>query len=490
MADNSKYTLGFDLYEGNTITSWPALKNAAGFVYLRTSLGLYKDQQFISFAQKAAALGMQVGAYHETWPNLGISSQWHSITSQMEAAGVRINLPIAIAYEIQTVADPKRKGKYVETWANPKDLAVYMQTAPSWTIVYTNMEGLGIIAASGVDYHAWQWWLADYMKAQGLQGEYPVDTLVSFVQKKYNISPQSVLFVQTADSIPYRDKAISPDKGADYDRAYSYQFTPAPLPEPDPTTDIAVRLSGLQSEIDAMQVQLNDIDIRLDRLEGKPNPTHPEPPVSGEGIWTLKTYEEIGKPHNGSFSAIAGHGQSNAIVLGQAEIDFTFGIKGAWYGYATDNSRMRAWGMSKDIHLIYVRLVGTPDNPTQVDDPIILCSSTDFMRQQVHVLEFSDDGQHLTGRPGRVARIEAIPREQTTQAYAAKYSPALAPWLFAWAWTNFKDNQKYGPSHVFPNGDALVFVKPLFDPGSTFPYRSGTIRGFWIGAEFLKERIK
>lgn len=488
MADNKNYpVLGFDLFEGNDVNDWAALRRAAKFLYLRSSIGVAKDAKFVSFAQAADRIMLPFGAFHEARPNWSVSAQVRTYKEQYHAAGVIQMLPTAIAYEIQSVKDTKT-GRVTRTWPNPKDLASFMVDDPG-VIVYTNEAGLKIILAAGLDVSAWQFWYANYMEHQAADGEQDIEKELAYLQTKYGIKKEQVLFFQTADAIPYPDPAISPDKGADYDRVVS--FAPLLPPAPDPTpVPVPVPDTTWQAAAAAINARVDDLTARVTVLEHeapKPNvppPPAPEPPKVSN-IWTLKTREELGIPHDGSFNAILGHGQKNNLILLQPELDFIFSITGHWYGYQTDNAQLRQWAIGPGN--IYILPVGGADDthPAQVDWPVILCGSTPFMRQRVHVLEFSNDGQHIIGKPGRVARIEAFQKAST---YGWQGNPNNADYLFMWMWTDFKPSG-YGPSHTFPDSRSYVFVMPLFDPASTFPRRKGTIPGFWISADGLKEQV-
>lgn len=213
----------------------------------------------------------------------------------------------------------------------------------------------------------------------------------------------------------------------------------------------------------------------------EPNPLPPSayPP----GVWELVNLEELGAAvgetfaHTGSFSNLpppyGSHGQGNGIWLGKPEIKFQFSIR--------DNALLDIWAIGGgDIY---------PDNDHPHDPwntydripwPFITISSrqAQYPRQLLHVLEFSDDGQHLIGKPGRVARVEGIPHLPDYSAY----SPEKQPWLFHDVWTQAKDGG-YDYSH-----SGLLFSMAIWDTWGGHPVFPGTY-GPWIKVECLYRQL-
>jgi hypothetical protein len=225
--DNTKYTLGTDLYQGNTIHSWQALAEWAGFVYLRASIGSLMDKRFLEYARLAQAAGMAVGAYHELWPSQNIGAQMSWLKQQLLSAyDVKFSLPVAIIYEPQPVVVA---GIKTMTLPKPEELYAAMALSPAGAIVGTNLSGLYQLKADFI--HAHKYWIAHYLADQAKYGEAGVDDVLKVLNRDYNIAAQQVLFIQTASKLKY-PAGISPDKEADIDRAVAWQFIPSPVPEP------------------------------------------------------------------------------------------------------------------------------------------------------------------------------------------------------------------------------------------------------------------
>lgn len=458
MADNSKYALGFDLYDGNGIKSWAALAKACSFLYLRTSIGIVPDGQFIGFSNAADLLHIPIGGFHQMWPNFSISAQVRTIKTQLTKAGVLTFLPLMLAYEKEPVKD--KKGNVTDTWPNPNDIGIFAQQLGMGEVaeVYTNMTGLGIIHDAKINTSKWKFWLADYMEHQGRDGEYPVEVLLANVLKEYGISKEQVLFVQTANALPY-PPGISDDKGADYDRAVSFPLTPPTPTPPPPSSSLEQRVGFLETSMASEIQTVNNLVARVTVLENKQPPPPPEPsPQPIADLWTLKTLDEAGVPHNGSYASFGGHGRTNAILLRKPETDLIRRI--------APNSELWNWAVAPS-----GRLYISTDDPNQIWWPVVVMSSTPTDRQIVHVLNLID-GNTV------VARLEGI---RQSKDYS-QYDPDKQPWLFAKCYTGFKGGG-FGPSH---NGK--TFIMPLFDPRGGFPIKAGTM-DFWIPAALLKEKI-
>ncbi len=303
MADNSKYEPGFDLYQGNDITSWQAAAQSFKFLYVRASIGAVNDGRFVQYIQNGKASGMQVGAYIEQWPGTPIAWQVSTIQQQIKSSGVIMDLPSAIAYEQQSILDPKTK-KYLPTFpgAGEFDGLYKAMKMVMPTCGYIGLAGLAVLKDGGLSLNSYDWWIARYYWSQGLMGEMSVDDTVNYLMATYGIIRDRILFIQTADSIGYPSSAISSDKGCDWDRAVSWSFgtTPLPLPTPQPVPasiqdiEIKVQDNQLQSVVvDGIdETHVSHLTIGTTPLPPPaPNPQPTTPPVQSDIFYyIIKTH--------------------------------------------------------------------------------------------------------------------------------------------------------------------------------------------------------
>lgn len=191
---------------------------------------------------------------------------------------------------------------------------------------------------------------------------------------------------------------------------------------------------------------------------------------------------------DGSFSMIGGRSPSNWLQIEPSVFRMIYSIH--------DNLDLQKWSAS-EIGKLYTGWDGVSE---VMRWPIILISSTYTDIQHVRVLKieqriFGGDGliaqlinrvarKTLIGNYRDAALIDVIPY-QSSGDYSA-YMPDKHPEYWLWAYTDYKDGG-YGPSHTMPDGRALTFRMPLFNP-LTFPKISTTaqgIGGFWVDARVL-----
>lgn len=206
-----------------------------------------------------------------------------------------------------------------------------------------------------------------------------------------------------------------------------------------------------------------------------PPPNHPPASSMPTNVWTLKNTQEYGIPvNNGSFAAIGGHGQTNAILCEKAEIDFITAV-------CPDNAALWPSWSTHPRGTIYLQT----DNPQAAWWPVILISSREpvYQRQLVHVLDMVPNGRKVMGDSQPAVLLEGIKHGSDY----SQYTPSTHPWLFAWCWTRYRSGG-YGPSHTTQDGVARTFIMPLFDPASGFTKKTGTY-AFWVPQSVLYQQI-
>lgn len=237
---------------------------------------------------------------------------------------------------------------------------------------------------------------------------------------------------------------------------------------------IVKRVTGNQ-----IKIENEDGKIRWVRI-APPTTRPPEPPpitttTMPTDVWTLKNLQEWGvSEQNGSFAAMGGHGQTNAILLQKPETSWVKSI-------CEDNAKLWNWA-AHPAGTIYL----TTDNVDEVYWPVILISSREATyprRQMVHVLDMVSNGQKVMGKAVPAVLLEGIKRSSDY----SQYTPSTHPWLFSWVWTQFRGGG-YGPSHTTADGKDRTFIMPLFDPMGGFAFRKGTY-AFWVPADVLKDKI-
>lgn len=277
--DNSKYIFGTDLYlvnrGGNSITDWVALAKWAHFVYLRASIGQIADVSFTEAANAARAAGILVGAYHELWPDLNLTFQADTFNAQIKSAGFSLDLPPAVAFEQQNISI---KDRSIPTYPNPADLVGMASRVPDM-IIYIGMDGLHTCKDAGFDFSKFRYWISEYMLHQSMDGEYPIVNILKNIAA-FGITQDQLLFAQTADALPY-PPGISPDLGADYDRAVSFAIpTPnqPPAPPPVQTIVVTVQSSDMQTKIESVvEDGVNKTSISNLVVIGTATPPAPQP---------------------------------------------------------------------------------------------------------------------------------------------------------------------------------------------------------------------
>lgn len=181
-------------------------------------------------------------------------------------------------------------------------------------------------------------------------------------------------------------------------------------------------------------------------------------------IWTLKNYQEAGKPAPsvGNFVALGGRGQNNWLEFGPREIRFIQSIQ--------DNAKLWNWASNAPSGKVYLKI-----NFLAYKWPILLMSSADVSRprNQVEVLEYK------TANGQKWFRARGIPKLNDY----SDLRPELEPYLFGMAYT------------IFPNGtygltkQGMLFQMPIFDPEGGFRTSKG-VSPLWFPASLLRERLQ
>lgn len=360
MTDNSgKYPdLGYDLFQGNDMNDngWALLRPTTRFFYLRAAIGLETDPKFLEFFGHAFANGFAVGAFTEQWPGIGAAA--HIRTLLAGTGGVKLDLPYVVAYEQEPLRD-KHRG-WVWTWPEAGTTDSIVKTFPGQCIIYTNLDGLDHLRAGGLDLRKYQYWIARYYD-HSADGEMGVDDTLALLLSDYGIQPEQVLFMQTSKQGTY-PTGVSPDLGADIDRAVAWSFQPAPPPvvTPPPATTPAgflhmIHEDGQQEDVNYFHPSpISTIVDSVTRLQYNPPATTPEPPpvvppvVVGPtlNLYMLKRmFDRPGAPSDPFNKPDVENGGGGSVV------DLTAGLQWFWFGllrsyapaWMNDEDLKRAW---------------------------------------------------------------------------------------------------------------------------------------------------
>ena len=322
MADNLQYQFGIDLYDGNSVRSYPSLvawdKHVA-FAYFRGGIGVRRED-FKLLRQAAEQTHWALGIFYELWlATLPRDKQVEALLWALGQVGSLLKLPVSLVYEPQTEFD--RKGNKITDWPSIGDLK-YVAAAVAnkgWKVnVCTNLSGLDRLKASGlIDMANTDWWIERYNAWPLQKTEMGVDAMLALLLSKYGIPKERVQFMQTSEAGEYPAGA-SFDVGADYDRAIGWKLeqVPAPEPQPVPTSiqDIAINVTGYSVELGKVFADGEDVTaishlftsppVIVAPPEPAPQPEpQPAPEISTVKFGILKTQIiENGLTQNGKYT--------------------------------------------------------------------------------------------------------------------------------------------------------------------------------------------
>lgn len=464
MTDNSKYTKGYDFYDGNTVTDWARLD--AAFVYLRAGIGTVVDSKFGLFAAQTAARGLARGPYLELWPGVGATAHGRTLTS---AHALELTtLPVALAFEKEPILgrDKKNHKAYIPTWPSFGDaLTLYnaLEGLGRQVMIYTNLDGLETIKASALHgaMGALKWWIGRYNEHPGLDGEMSVDATLALLESAYGIPARNVLFMQTCDGgIPY-PAGFSPDKDADIDRVVSYAFPPAPVPPPTSTPAGALvvdHISGGSEEVGYMipapifQITDKATGIVFSRPASSPPPVPTPTPGPSLNLYRVKwMFQRTGlhstpsDPFNKP-DVLAGE-LGSVVPLVEALQWYWFGLLRMYApGSFTEEDLKRAWKSLTRSNAAYTNDKGSDIcadfiNRANLDrEPITVGKYRANGGAEVNVL---DDKHPVMVRGEACYKVEAL-NPLSADLSPDKYNYVKTPWLVQLAVID------YTPAHVGP----------------------------------------